>query len=288
MLKMEEYVDDFGCIVQGPPHRDGGDGGHRMGGYRLAMFVREKLGISNKGWWEPDGEYFKEYARLFLQHPEKGWLRRHPDDEKWYSGWHRASRDLMLCLLSGYVVTDGMEKDMKRFIKSHFWQTGKVERIEKFKLPFPIPYWLPMLVSRFYYKNHVELDQEYPPEEQWKLLTKFPDPTLFETWGLEIRGSRAWWLKWLLPIFDLETLVGAWTWNNYRDDDTDVNSHLYVLETAQHVYPTFVSRYAHKITNWRRIKEKYKGYYFKHPPDIRDMYYAWEPVFDHYIKKYNQ
>jgi hypothetical protein len=282
---MEQFVDDWGCIVQGPPHRDGGDGGHRMGGYRLAMEVRKKLGISNTGWWEPDGEYFKFYVVVELQHPN-GWIRRHPDDEMWYSGWLQASRDLTLSLMSGVVIT-GMKKSMRKFIKSHFKNWGYIERIGEKKLPFKIYHWLPMMVSRNQYKNHIKPDEEVSKEEEWKKLRKFPDFTLFETWAMEIRGARAWYLYPFLWIFDLETLIGSLTWNYARDDDTDVNSHLYVTETIQHVYPTLIGWLAHRLLNWKRIKQKYHDYYHAHPEDITEMYFAWEPIFDYYIKRYN-
>lgn len=288
MKKMEKFVDEFGCIVQGPPLRDGGDGGHRMGAYHCGIGVRVQLMKMPDllDWWKPLAHEFKSYVRDNLQNA-KGQLRRHPHPVRWYGRWNCASRDLTIALLCGCAMT-GSKSIARKYIKSHIFNWGMIGRIGHKVLPFRLPVWLPLLVAGNWLRNHVERDADFPPEEQWKLKTKIPDPTLLEVWALEIRAARLWMLYPLLLVLDLETFIGTLVWNKWRKDDNDIINHVYVTNTIQHIYPTPLGYLAHRMLNWPMASNKFWVYFSQHPENITEMHDLWKPVFDHYIKKYGQ
>lgn len=286
MKKMEKYVDSFGCIVQGEPSRDGGDGAHRMGGYhtgiraRLDLFSIPEAVTELNEWWQPYPHDFSNYVSQNLQR-EDGTLRRHPDPARWYSRWDNASRDLIIAVLCGCIATNSV-KIARRFVKRHFLSFGWIERIGKRTLPLSIPYFLPFLVAGNPLMNWVDRDTDTTYRAKYKL----PDPTLFEVWGLEIRASRAWFLYPLLYLADLETLIGSLIWNKYRNHDYDIINHVYVVSAIQWKYPTFLGKLAHKLLNWEMAKDKFAYYFTWHPENNKDMYELWRPVFDANITKY--
>jgi len=192
---MHKYIDEWGMVAQGAPHRDGGDSCHRMGMYYFGLEIRKKLGISNKTWPRNNSKFY-ELALGKLQNG-KGDLRRHPDQSVWYSDWDRASRDQtipFMCACSAIGLKDNAWDYVKSHAKRLFLFTTNTK-----------PNWVyPEGDAR-----HVEFD--WTPWKRFKFFfgwrprnergdkesvygTKLPDLTILEFWGMEIRALRLWFL----------------------------------------------------------------------------------------------
>lgn len=156
---------------------------------------------------------------------------RHPDSTQWYGRPKRFSRDQLISFICGLIIQENPWL-LKRLFKQHA------------KRGF-LTAWNTM--RNFVYETEEEHKLKSTPDVPWDPSWKFPDPTLFEVWGLWIRAMHAWYLYPLLFIFDLETLGGALTWRWIRTDRVCRN-HLLVLHVTRYRYPTPVSWLARKVT----------------------------------------
>lgn len=280
MSKMHDYIDEFGVIAGGPfiyegeEHRDGGDSCQRRFMYRVGCALRERMGISNEGWWRPTKTDAILDSYKFFQN---GQIRRHPNGDKWFGQWDRGSRDQT----TPFICWCGIDKQHSKaiqYIKAHFFRFGWIERVGEKILPFKIPVWLPMLTTNSWIRNWVDMDAELDPIDEWKKKRKIPDFTFLEFWALEIRALGLWQLYPLLIFLDIENFIGSIVWRFGRKKDNDVLNHVVITCYTKYVMPTPLSYLSGKVLDWGVMSKKMHTYFNFFPQSISDMYTLWEPI----------
>lgn len=104
---IEPYYDEFGCIAQKAPGRDGGDSCHRNSLIVVALAaLKEKEAAAE--------QYYKQ--RYFSKNQFFRYIR-HPDPNKWYSRAENFSRDQTSMLLAAAVSVE--DKATPMIIKSY-------------------------------------------------------------------------------------------------------------------------------------------------------------------------
>lgn len=169
-----------------------------------------------------------------------GWgLVRHPDPTKWYGKPDRFSRDQLipiLCSFVGEIPTAEVRTVFSMHKKNKFlwaWNTRK---------------------------NGV---MDAP--------LKTPDFTGPEIWALWYRvRSGPWWLRILLPILDLETLVGSiiWRWRTLNEYHKPVQykenrvcrNHMLICLTGLKKNTTWIMRLAVWLNDWRDLIDRHRAH----------------------------
>lgn len=161
-----------------------------------------------------------------------GLPRRHPDITKWYGQTDRFSRDQMIpmicagIVLGGHPAVDALYHAHKKLGFMHAWNTKGSDRIDR--------------------------------------EDKDPDVTGPEIWAL---WERYWKTEnWKLPLWDAETLVGAYIWQyrkikdsykkrkdpEYRGNRVSRN-HMLVSIIANKYLPTSVSKKAYQVNDFEDL-----------------------------------
>lgn len=215
---LKPNIDAFGVITQNAHNNwDGGDTTQREGMFICAMWMHYQAGrISAQDWVNAQGRYLNVMNRLQYH---AGWsLRRHPDITKWYGDTNRMSRDQLTSNLAGlgYAYPDLL----KSLLKKHA-----------------------LRAMLFTTNTRMNAALKGTPEYKWKL----PDITFSSIWGAYIRGLN-WKLLWpLLPIFDLELLVGSLIMvykTKYVPTFNDHLSHQMLLLQSEYRMPSPTSKLA--------------------------------------------
>jgi hypothetical protein len=157
-------------------------------------------------------------------------LVRHPDRSKWYGQADRFSRDQFIPILCSYVgqpITPEVRFIFRLHKENCFvwaWNTKK---------------------------NGV-MDTPY----------KTPDITGPEVWALWARVMGGpWWLKVLLPILDLETLVGSILWRWFQPKTNRVcRNHMLVCITGMKKFPSITMRLAFHLNNWPDLLQRHRAH----------------------------
>lgn len=157
-------------------------------------------------------------------------LVRHPDKSKWYGQPDRFSRDQLipiLCSFAGQTPTAEVRLILHHHRKNNFlWAWNK--------------------------KKNGVMDT---PD-------KMPDITGPEIWALWCRVlGGPWWLKLLLPLLDLETLLGSITWRWFQPDTNRVcRNHMLICITGMKTYPTLTMRLAYWLNDWKDLITKHRAH----------------------------
>lgn len=188
--------------------------------------------------------------RTMLIQPEG--LLRHPDRTKWWGKPDRFSRDQLIPILASFAG-DNQPPDLQKIFRMHrrkwfcfAWNTKK---------------------------NGV-LDAP----------GKMPDLTGPEVWALWIRVMDGpWFLKLLLPILDLETLLGSITWRWFQPVTNRVcRNHMLVCIIGQKFIPTITMRLAYWMNNWPDLIDRW----WSHTHAVKE--YPTAILFDKAVKNGNE
>jgi len=162
-------------------------------------------------------EYTPLFLRGFLLTPTG--LVRHPDSTKWWGRTDRFSRDQLIPLLCSYLSHPDRRQSewiFRRHSRNWFlfaWNT----------------------------RGNGAVD----------MPTKTSDFTGPEIWALWIRLSNNPWLKLLLPILDLETLIGSVLWRWYQPKTNRVTrNHMLICKMGMRHSPSITMRLANYINDW--------------------------------------
>lgn len=161
---------------------------------------------------------------------------RHPDASKWWGQPDRFSRDQMIPLLC-YSALKGPQLITKLVFKSHLKR-------------FLLLAW-----------NTKANGAMHTPD-------KLPDITGPEIFGLWVRIFAAkavmpipFCVRPLLELCDLETLVNALLWRFYQPKTNRVTrNHMLIAITQREVMPTFVSRLADKINDYKDLIDRWEAH----------------------------
>lgn len=303
-MKFDNWVDSWGLIAEGPPHRDGGDSVHRSGlinTFRFFYFQAMDSARPTRT-WSLNMKSFRRAARESLMRSD-GALRRHPDSTRWYGSekarcWNRISRDAYATWMSG--AASGRERELaraavrakRRISGSHCWTFLKSNLGYLAVIPYVFlrPVW-GLLFSYNHHHNGVSPSQPEDindPRKKWTDVLP-GDLTLFSTWAIEMRAQgKAWY--WLLrpwrEFCDIHAALSSIHWKLFRKDDMDINTHLAQTLAGYLVAPTFISRLnARYLFPWNESKQKMWHYYAKNPSSINDMYYEFLPIRDFFVNK---
>jgi len=303
MKLFEDYIDDWDLVVQGPPSRDGGDGVHRHGMIATFAAVYSKIlqRLDHLDWaW--DLHKFRENILKHFMHSD-GSLRRHPNPEKWYGGdefdcWRRMSRDGYSTLLSGvaswrsYGLARKIVKKKRAIATAHCWKylRGKLGLLPAIVL------WPVLIIPwRYSWDYHHRHNHSYPGDGRFEELLPGA-PTLFATWGLEMRAcydEHSYWsnikhfnLRPWREFCDLHLVLSSIHWRLFRKDDGDINTHLAVSLAAYLTEPTWMSRLNMRLFPWTASKAKMFRYYSPtvNSESIGDMLPVFTPIREHFEK----
>lgn len=156
---------------------------------------------------------------------------RHPDTSMWYGQVDRFSRDQLIPLLCSYIV-DYRWREVMHILELH-------------KKNWFLTAWNK--------KGNGHMD----------LPDKFPDITGPEVWALWIRMrvvTPRWFWDLLLPVFDLETLIGSIVWRFKSSKDRVTRNHMLVCLTGMRYRPTWVMRLAFRINDWDDLIGRWYGH----------------------------
>lgn len=245
---LKPNIDAFGVITQSATNSwDGGDTIQREGMYLFAMQCHQIAGRASwQDWQDAKARYNNIIGRLDCH---QGWsLRRHPDITKWYSECNRMSRDQLTSNLValGYANQPYLKKLM----------------------------WKHMLRGMLFTTNtRQNAAVKGTPEYKWKL----PDITFSSIWGAYIRGLEIHSLHILLPVFDLDLLVGSCIilYKTKKDPQfCDHLSHQMLLLQAERRLPTWTSKLAMWIYKKAQPQRALDTYFTvaKSAPAMNDIY----------------
>lgn len=177
------------------------------------------------------------WAEEFIH--ESGQVIRHPyGKQEWTRELNRSSRDQNIPWIAGLTIHRNAE----------VFGVKLVERLRR------IASAVMKNGSRFHNYLHNGSNRA---KRWWEVDVAGP-----EIWALFIRGLDIKPLKWLLPILDLETLVGTLIWNRRGGSpNNDIPQHLAVLRASNEVSPSITSRLALKWLNKDLAALKCKEYY---------------------------
>lgn len=239
-------IDSFGVITQSASNNwDGGDTAQREGMFLCGIFYLQKGGhCSWQDWDDARTRYNNVIGRLNYS---KGWsLRRHPDTTKWYGDVDRMSRDQ----LTSNIVALG-------FANKVFLRQMLVQHIKRALL------FTTNTRKNFQYKTLEEHLAKSTPDVKWDYKWKLPDITFSSIWAAYIRGLDMNLLSFLLPLLDLELLIGSLItlYKTKKDPQfCDHLSHQMLILQAHHKMPSFVSKLAmwvYKKANPQRALDLY-------------------------------
>jgi hypothetical protein len=207
---MLEYRDKFGLIVN--TTADGGDCIHNFPMYYMAL---QELGLDTDALKTPSFHFFRDFNKVGHKNKDlglqPGQYVRHADTTLWYSKLKYMSRDQLKSLMTGMV---------------YFGYTPQLGDIyEELKR------------RNFLHWNTEESDPPYSK--------KFPDlisPVQLRYFISELPQLR--YLKFLLPILDLDLLYGALYGYKRWDGGIKLFTELLAIEKSQ---PTFISKLASYI-----------------------------------------
>lgn len=153
---------------------------------------------------------------------------RHPDESKWYGQPDRFSRDQLIPLLCSYVASPGFEQRKLFYFheKNNFLRAWNTKKNGVMDAPL-----------------------------------KTPDITGPEVWALWARVNQGpWWLKVLLPLLDIETLVGSILWRFKRKSNRVCRNHMLVCIVGMKRYPTIVMRLAYHLNDWPDLCDRWDAH----------------------------
>lgn len=153
---------------------------------------------------------------------------RHPDSTKWYGQKDRFSRDQLLAVLCGDLNQD--DYNVPFIYESH-------------KRKYFLTAWNT--------KGNGQMD----------MLDKFPDICGPEVWALWIRIMSPWWSRVLLPLLDIQTLIGAIQWRWFTPATNRVTrNHMLVCLATRSNSPTVTSRLACWINDWQDLVNRWEAH----------------------------
>jgi hypothetical protein len=210
MSDMLIYIDEFGLIYN--TTADGGDCAHNFPIYYIAL---QQLGLTDDFEETPSENFLKDLKMIGYENKQlglkPGQYVRHADPSRWYSKLKYMSRDQLKSLMTGMV---------------YFGYNDRLNEVYK------------ELVSRnFLHWNTEESDPPY--------TKKFPDPIS----PIQLRYfiselPQLKYLKFLLPVLDLDLLYGALYGYKRWDGGIKLFTELLAVEKSQ---PTFISKLASYI-----------------------------------------
>ncbi len=152
---------------------------------------------------------------------------RHPNQSKWYGQVDRFSRDQLIATLAGNLG-------------GH-----KVDNIDSLYAAHKSRLFLTAWNS----KKNGAMD----------VPNKTPDFTGPEVWSLWLRIYKPSWAKLVLPILDIELLIGAVHWRFFRKDRVTRNHILSSLASRKN-NPTILSRLADKLNNYPDLVQRWEDH----------------------------
>lgn len=164
------------------------------------------------------------YSRELLIKPDAP--VRHPDYSRWWGRPDRFSRDQLIPILCSYVenYSHGSARLLFRLHRKRLfltaWNTRKNGAIDV-------------------------------PE-------KSPDFTGPEIWALWIRIFQPWWGIIILPILDIETLIGSITWKFRKSRVT--RNHMLVCLTGRRRFFNLTMRLAFWLNDWDTLIERWRAH----------------------------
>lgn len=172
------------------------------------------------------GQFLKTYLPMVNGKPV-----RHPDQSKWYGQTDRFSRDQLVAVLCGHLGSSKLQMPL-----------GPIYDLYKaHKARFFLTAWNT--------KKNGAMD----------VPNKAPDLTGPEVWSLWLRIYKPSWAKLVLPILDVELLVGAIHWRFFRKDRVTRN-HLLSSLASRKNNPTLVSKLADKINNYPDLVQRWEDH----------------------------
>lgn len=170
-----------------------------------------------------DNFYPKMLPMLNLYYP-----LRHPDSTKWYGQKNRFSRDQLISTLCGDL-------------NQHDFNTPFLYYSHKHKY----------FLTSWNTKGNGQMD----------MPDKFPDICGPEVWALWIRILKPWWGRLLLPLLDVQTLIGAIQWRWFTPATNRVTrNHMLVCLATRSNSPTATSRLACWINNWQDLVNRWEAH----------------------------
>lgn len=172
----------------------------------------------------------------------QGHLVRHPDASRWYGRPDRFSRDQLVALLSGLVMTSGFS-----LLKEQVYNEHKKK------------WFLTTWNKRHNYTyDSAEEQLRMAPHDNFRPEEKKPDFCGPETWALWLRVFPRWW-KWpFLCLLDLETFLGSISWWFRKSRVT--RNHLLAVYVSTKVYPTPTSWLARLICPTNELIERWRAH----------------------------
>jgi hypothetical protein len=156
-------------------------------------------------------------------------LVRHPDRSKWWGQTDRFSRDQLIPILCSFV--------------------GEIPVLEVRN------------TFRFHQANYFLQAWNTRGNGQMDMPAKTADFTGPEIWALwyRVRGGP-WWLGLLLPLLDLETLLGAITWRFQPATNRVCRNHMLVCLTGMKKNPTITMRLACWVNDWADLLARWRAH----------------------------
>lgn len=242
-----DYIDEHGAITQHPKFgADEGDSAHREATLALGHLLTKTTGPKDFN------------VGLFWSGSMPGHLVRHNKATRpWIRELNRGSRDQSVpwwCVTALRQHLFGVDKpyfdDVKsqmHLVKGRGWRFTNYKKNGRLDAPDKKPDWCPPEMRAMAWRAGV---YSYP--------------------------------RWLIALFDVETLVGTIIWNLPIRKDNDICNHLSICATAAVVKPTWVSKLAWKWLNKKKAIKLLKQYWdwdgFAKPgEEWKDAWWVAEP-----------
>lgn len=210
MKNLSDYIDSFGMVVTADA-KDGGDSCAHGCAILYAANILEDH--------DTEAKLNVYTSKLEL---DSGLYCRHPDPSMWYSRNNTFSRDQLTPLIALLSIR-GMRAPLRRLFYAHLkrlllfaWNTKQVN--------------------------------SYPDEHTGvSYVSKVPDLTIFDTWGMYIRGFDLRILYPLLFICDVPTLIGSIIYRLKLSSSTIQMNHIIMVDFSTRSMPTPIALLAKKV-----------------------------------------
>lgn len=245
--RLSDFIDRWGLI------QAAGDGGDTCANEGTYWFC-QGLGIEVE-----DREITFSEMLSWIERPA-GQFVRHPDTSRWYSEPDRLSSDQARSMLAACAVQgEGGRKAAARFACAH-WCRGLLFMTNTRR-------------NGATRENHGQVYKQVDGKDvrrdySWKL----PDVTGPEFWALLIRATRSRWLRWLLPLLDISSLLSAIV--SRANLHPDVRNRIQLSVLGTHVWPTRCSKLAAKLYAKGPLIESARAFWGV----------PWEPPMDVYLE----
>lgn len=163
---------------------------------------------------------------------------RHPDESRWYGQPDRYSRDQLIPQICYEIKRQNSDAALALL---DLYGTNTCRLYEAHKRKYFLTAWNT--------RGNGALD----------MPTKMPDICGPEIWALWLRYRKPWWMRLVLGILDVQTLIGAIQWRWFTPKTNQITrNHMLVCLVMKQYSPTYIGNLTNRINDWNDLVNRWE------------------------------